>query len=100
VESKLGEGSAFTVFLPMPVSHQAALPITETEKSTKPAPLTEEPFLAITSGTGDRLWHILLAEDNPTTQSLISILLEQMGIELTIVDNGQAAIEYLEHKQR
>ena len=98
VESKLGEGSAFTVFLPMPVSHQAALPITETEKSTKPAPLTEEPFLANTSGTGDRLWHILLAEDNPTTQSLISILLEQMGIGLTVVDNGQAAIDSLAHQ--
>jgi CheY-like chemotaxis protein len=39
---------------------------------------------------------ILLAEDNPTTQSLISILIEQMGFDLTIVDNGQAAVEFLE----
>ena len=39
---------------------------------------------------------ILLAEDNPTTQSLVSAIIEQMGFDLTIVDNGQAAVELLE----
>jgi CheY-like chemotaxis protein len=39
---------------------------------------------------------ILLAEDNPTTQSLVSAIIEQMGFDLTIVDNGQAAVEFLE----
>jgi CheY-like chemotaxis protein len=39
---------------------------------------------------------ILLAEDNPTTQSLVSVIMEQMGFDLTIVDNGQAAVEFLE----
>ena len=38
---------------------------------------------------------ILLAEDNPTTQSLVSVIMEQMGFDLTIVDNGQAAVELL-----
>ena len=42
---------------------------------------------------------VLLAEDNPTTQSLISILMQQMGLDLAIVDNGQAAIDYLADKQ-
>jgi CheY-like chemotaxis protein len=42
---------------------------------------------------------VLLAEDNPTTQSLISILMQQMGLDLAIVDNGQAAIDYLVDKQ-
>jgi len=42
---------------------------------------------------------VLLAEDNPTTQSLISILMQQMGLDLTIVDNGQSAIDYLVDKQ-
>ena len=40
--------------------------------------------------------HILLVEDNPTTQGLISILLEQMGFDLTIVNDGQAAIDFLD----
>ena len=39
---------------------------------------------------------ILLAEDNPTTQSLVSAIMEQMGFDLTIVENGQAAVEFLE----
>jgi len=42
---------------------------------------------------------ILLAEDSPATQSLISIIMEQMGFDLTIVDNGQAAVEFLEKEE-
>ena len=45
--------------------------------------------------TGKRS-HILLVEDNPATQGLISILLVQMGYDLTIVDNGQAAIDFFD----
>jgi len=36
---------------------------------------------------------ILIAEDNETNQILISILLEQRGIEFTIVSNGQEAVD-------
>jgi CheY-like chemotaxis protein len=39
---------------------------------------------------------ILLAEDNPTTQSLVSAIMEQMGFDLMIIENGQAAVEFLE----
>jgi CheY-like chemotaxis protein len=38
---------------------------------------------------------VLLAEDNPTTQHLISLIMGPMGIELTVVDNGRAAIDFL-----
>lgn len=38
---------------------------------------------------------ILLAEDNPITQGLISILLQQMGFELEIVSNGRDAVDFL-----
>lgn len=36
--------------------------------------------------------HVLLAEDNVTTQSLISILMQQIGVQLSIADNGQDAV--------
>ncbi|MCK4510072.1 MAG: response regulator [Desulfuromonadales bacterium] len=112
VASQLGEGSTFTVQLPMPLSKQSELPLFITEQSplSKPsslpklptavptllspkssapdAPLADEP---VASGVR----RVLLAEDNPTTQSLISILLQQLGIELMIVDDGQAAIDFL-----
>lgn len=37
---------------------------------------------------------ILLVEDNPTTQKLLAIILEKMGLETKIVDNGSDAIEF------
>jgi two-component system, sensor histidine kinase len=36
---------------------------------------------------------ILLAEDHPTNQRVVQLILEPAGVELTIVDNGQEAIE-------
>ena len=36
---------------------------------------------------------ILVAEDNPSNQKLISILLQKMGIDVTIVEDGQAAVD-------
>lgn len=89
VESRLGEGSTFSVELPMPLSKQSELPLFVGEPCLPPKSVaTQAP---VVSGS----WRVLLAEDNPTTQSLISILLQQMGIELTIVDNGQAAVDSL-----
>ena len=94
VESEPGKGSSFSVRLPMMLSSQSelllvSLPKTIPEHFADVAPAVKPPV----NGGGKR--RILLAEDNPTTQSLISILLQQMGIDLAIVDNGQAAITYL-----
>jgi signal transduction histidine kinase/ActR/RegA family two-component response regulator len=36
---------------------------------------------------------ILVAEDNPSNQKLITILLQKMGLEVTISDDGQKAVE-------
>ncbi len=106
VTSKVGKGSTFTVQLPMPLSKQSELPLFATEQpsSSKPSlllkqfpspksALTDAPVVAEPVASGIR--RVLLAEDNPTTQSLISILLQQLGIELMIVDDGQAAIDFL-----
>jgi signal transduction histidine kinase/CheY-like chemotaxis protein len=38
--------------------------------------------------------HILIAEDNNINQKLITNILNKMGIKVTIVENGQQAIEY------
>ncbi|MEA1982440.1 MAG: FIST N-terminal domain-containing protein [Campylobacterota bacterium] len=39
--------------------------------------------------------NILIAEDNGTNQMLISLLLEERGIDYTIANNGQEALEYI-----
>ena len=57
------------------------------------------PLVAETPAVAVPVASVLLAEDNPTTQSLILILLQQMGIELTIVNNGQEALDFLSNEK-
>ncbi len=98
VESKPGEGSVFSVRLPMTLSNQSELLLDSLPKSMLSNSDDEAPVIASPVNLDGRR-RVLLAEDNPTTQSLISILMQQMGLDLAIVDNGQAAIDYLEDKQ-
>lgn len=35
---------------------------------------------------------VLLAEDNPTNQQLLSMLLQKMGIEVSVAENGEVAV--------
>jgi CheY-like chemotaxis protein len=44
-----------------------------------------------------RVLHILVAEDNPVNQKLAVSLLEKRGHVVTVVDNGQLAVDALEH---
>jgi len=97
VKSRLGEGSLFSVELPMPLSKQSKLPLFTEEASLPPkSRVAETPAVTVPVASGTS--RVLLAEDNPTTQSLISILLQQMGIELTIVNNGQEALDFLSNE--
>lgn len=49
----------------------------------------EPPALPVVNGKK----RILLAEDNPNTQELLRILLQKVGFELTVVNDGQAALD-------
>ncbi len=75
-----GEGSVFRVTIPL-----------------RPAARTgEHPGPAVTPATGlassERRLRILLAEDHPTNQRVVQLILEPIGIELVTVDNGQEAV--------
>lgn len=74
VQSKLGEGSAFTVTLP-----------TEIAQSTVREP---KPNLASPSGL-----KCLVAEDNPVNQLIIVRLLTAEGHTVKTVENGKQAVE-------
>ena len=75
-----GAGASFTVELPLP---RAADAPAESEDEAE----TEEATLA-----GVR---VLLAEDHPTNQKVVELILESAGVELMIVDDGRAALEAL-----
>ena len=72
-----GEGATFTVHLPLAQVAAAAAP------ETGPALAPEElPGL-----------QVLLAEDHPTNQRVVRLILEAVGVDLTVVDNGALALE-------
>ncbi|MGK2943604.1 MAG: ATP-binding protein [Desulfuromonadales bacterium] len=98
VESRPGEGSNFSVQLPLEICKQSELPLLATVQPARPKPPAADSLIVSSSDTS-KSRRVLLAEDNPTTQSLLSILLQQMGIELEIVDNGQKAIDFLLNEQ-
>ena len=81
-ESTPGEGSRFTVAAPLPRVEPPAHALSEAE-----APDLEEATLA-----GVR---VLLAEDHPTNQKVVELILESAGVALTIVENGREALEAL-----
>jgi len=45
------------------------------------------------TGRAARALRVLVAEDNPTNQKLVSALLDQKGHQVTIVSNGRLAVE-------
>jgi signal transduction histidine kinase len=76
VESTLGEGSTFTAVLPLP---RSAMPASQAPPAS--------------SSDLDRKLRVLAAEDNPVNQLVLRTLLEQVGIEPTIVGDGAEALE-------
>ena len=87
VSSKEGEGSVFSITIPTGVDVKSEQLLEKDEllnqlKQREKAPLREK-----FSG------RILVAEDSPTNQMLIRLLLEQLGLDVTIAEDGQAAVD-------
>jgi signal transduction histidine kinase/ActR/RegA family two-component response regulator len=80
VQSRLGEGSEFTVVLPLPRARDA-------EASARGAP--EPNAAAVASGRPVR---VLAAEDNEVNQLVLKALFQNTGIEPFVVENGVDAV--------
>jgi len=77
--SKLGEGSRFTLGLPLRKVQSAALPQTQ-------EPRQEEE-------RGGKSLKVLLAEDNPVNQKVAAAMLRKFGHQVTVVADGYEALE-------
>jgi PAS domain S-box-containing protein len=87
VRSQPGEGSAFTVEIPMTRS------MTIADYRARLASDADRGDDAVGSTAHLAQIRILLAEDHPTNQRVVQLILEPTGIALTTVDNGQEAVE-------
>jgi signal transduction histidine kinase/ActR/RegA family two-component response regulator len=83
VESRLGEGTVFRVFLPLPWLGPAAMP------PAPPAPIDGDGAAAV-SLEGLR---VLAAEDDATNQLVLNTVLQALGVRPVFVENGRQAVE-------
>ena len=75
-DSTPGMGSTFSVRLPLMRTAEVAQPASDPDRQP----------LATTL-------RVLLAEDHPTNQKVVAMILEPMGVSLTIVDDGAKAVD-------
>ena len=75
VESREGQGSTFTVELPLTRGEAAGAAPADTAHDT-----------------GDRNIRLLAAEDNPTNQQVLAAVMESLGIDIDIVSDGKQAV--------
>ncbi len=79
VSSKKGEGSTFTIELPL----ESAPPL----GAEKPR-ISDEALRARLQGR-----HVLLAEDNALNREILTLLLEKLGLTVDQAENGEDAVE-------
>jgi len=85
VKSELEKGSVFSLVIPVGIDihSQPTLDKYESIEHCLPSPAKSQRYAG----------HVLVAEDNPANQMLISILLKKMGFEVTLANNGQEAVD-------
>jgi signal transduction histidine kinase/ActR/RegA family two-component response regulator len=80
--SEPGKGSAFTLCLPLDAAEAPA-----------PACAIDE------AAQGDiSAMKVLVAEDHPTNRTVVSLILEPLGVALTLVEDGRQAVEAVERE--
>ena len=85
VTSEVGNGYVFSIEIPagLDVTKQSHLDIHATHTDPRIAETEQSGFFG----------HILVAEDAPTNQVLIKSLLERVGLQVTIVEDGNQTLQ-------
>jgi PAS domain S-box-containing protein len=84
VESALGAGSRLMFYVRIMESEQAGQQIRSTPSRKKQA---------VRIAPGQPTYRILIAEDQPGNQEMLSVMMEGLGFEVKTANNGQEAIE-------
>lgn len=89
--SEEGAGSVFS--LSIPISHEIEGGGSESENSRQIEPASEGDEDAEDFSELKVSGRVLVAKDCQTNQTLIKLVLERLGLEVTIVENGQEVVE-------
>ena len=84
--SKPGFGSLFWIEIPL----RRTVPLAQYRRGSAAAPAPAKATARV------KQLRILLAEDHPTNQRVVQLILEPMGVELSVVGDGQAALKAFE----
>jgi len=79
VESTLDLGSTFSFVLPLPATALAPTPPSFQGEETVPQQL-------------GRSLHVLVVEDNPVSQQVLTMMLERLGCSWEVAENGEQAV--------
>ncbi len=82
VESKPGQGTVFSVSIPLP----------RTESALAGPDDTATWSMAVPESGDEAGLRVLVAEDHPTNQKVVQLILEPLGIDVEIVPDGAQAI--------
>lgn len=88
VESEEGKGATFFFVITVKEAPAEALETEVLREEVAPIPVEE---VEAKAPAGEL--HVLVAEDNPINQKLIQIVLEKLGLKVTLADNGEKALE-------
>jgi PAS domain S-box-containing protein len=88
VRSRLGEGTTFTLSFDVTAIDRPCVPLPAPSAETADR-ATSQPSAGPTRLAG----RVLLAEDGLDNQRLLSYILGRAGLEVTLADNGQVAVE-------
>jgi signal transduction histidine kinase/CheY-like chemotaxis protein len=88
VDSREGEGSTFTVTLPLQYCYSTEMDIEE------PVVVPDKPV----SNSESR--HVLLVEDYPANVMIATLMLEEMNFEVSVASNGQEAVDYVRNADK
>jgi two-component system sensor histidine kinase RpfC len=94
--STLGIGTTFWLELRLPVAKPQGLDLTDEITVNARAGTTAQALAQSLKVRKLRGAHILVAEDNPTNQRVAQLILESGGHIVTIVENGEGALDALE----
>ncbi|MEM6567591.1 MAG: ATP-binding protein [Planctomycetota bacterium] len=89
VESEPGVGSVFAFTVPLAASTLEAV-----QRESRSDARAASPYAALECG-GHGQHRILVAEDNPTNRLVVRKMLERIGYEAVLVENGEEAVDAL-----